>query len=1106
MRQRLIRLLPSYLLFFVAWGLPAAILSAQGVAFKALTIEEGLSQNTIWTQWRDSKGFLWFGTQEGLNRYDGYNVTVFRHDPLDSTTLSDNHVWSLYEDREGYLWIGTLRGLNRYNPQTNVFQHAANNPEQIPVLEEVQSVRALLGDGANTLWIGVDGNGLFSYSVDTQQTHHYKQDSSNPDALPSNRVYTLALDRSHTLWVGTYDTGLASFNAQTKTFIHFKSNGTKGSLSGKRVYAIFQDSREQLWVGTEGQGLNRFEPQTSTFITYRHDAKDPSSLSDNGVNCIFEDSKGQLWVGTYNGLNQWDSKRNKSTVFKRNPKILSTLSDDHIVSLAEDEAGNLLVGTYGGGLTLIDFAAKPFRTFSHDPEDPSTLLHNIIWSIYQDTRGRLWVGTEGGLSLFHSETETFEHFKHNPGNPATIPNNSVTSIYEDKKGKLWIATYGGGLCLFNPEKKSFQVFKHDPKDTSSLLNNNVGSFYEDTSGRLWLGTGTGISILKADNTFSHFTHEPGKTTSILKNAVTCMLRDTKGRMWIGSDGGLSRLNESTQEFEHYLHDPKNPSSLSSPFVYFIHEDKNGLLWIGTGNGLNLFNPDAKTFQVLREKDGLPNNVIYGILEDEKGRLWMSTNKGLSRFTPSASPEPGNWGVFRNYVPADGLQNNEYNLGPTHKGKDGRMYFGGINGFNVFHPDSIHDTSYAPPVELTGFSLFNKLIQAGKVHKDFVLPKSITYLDDLILSHEESVFTIEFAALSYSQPERCMYAYKLEGFDPDWNYTNASRRFATYTNLDAGTYQFHVKCSNPDGLWNEKSRTLSITITPPWWATWWFRMLIAISLTGLAVSIAVWRTHSIRAMNKKLEKEVAQKTRELSEQREELAAQNEELNNLNTEKSNLIGIVAHDLKSPLNQIKGLINVIRASSAPLGEETKGYMQLIENSTNRLTEMVSKILDVEAIDSKQLNVSLKAIDLSEVLRSVVERFQPEVQKKNLRIYSSIAEGIWVNADPTYTEQILENLLSNAIKFSPVNKNIYVSIVAEQNKAVCEIRDEGPGLTEEDKKKLFGKYQKLSAYPTGNETSTGLGLAIVKKFVEAMGGDTWCESEQGKGASFFVSFHRAG
>lgn len=1105
MRHKSVRLFSTSFLFFVVWALQCMPLFAQEVRFKTLTIEEGLSQNTLWAQWRDSKGFLWFGTQDGLNRYDGHRVEVFRHDPLDSTTLSDNHVWSIHEDHKGYLWIGTLKGLNRYNPQTNLFEHANNNPEQLTVLQERQSVRSLLVDGTGGLWVGVDGNGLGYHVIDTKKTIYYKHDPSDPHALPSNRICRLALDRKGKLWIGTYDAGLAVFTSQTQRFTPFKSSTLKGSLSGNRIYAIYQDSKEQLWIGTDGQGLNRFDAQTNSFIAYRHDPQNPTSLSDDRIHSILEDAKGRLWVGTHSGLNRWDTRRNEATVFKKNPNVLSTLSDNHIVSLAQDSGGQLLVGTYGGGLTLIDFDAKPFRTFSHDPEDPRTLLHNIVWSIYEDSHGRLWIGTDVGLSLFHPETKTFEHFKHDPQNPVSIPDHSVTGIYEDQKGRLWIATHGGGLCLFTPQTRRFKIFKHNPADASSLLNDQVGYFYEDIYGRLWLGTNKGISILKPDNTFENYTHDPDKASSFLKNAVTCLFKDSKGRMWVGSDGGLSRFDETTQQFEHYLHDPKNPSSLSSPFVYSIHEAHSGLLWIGTANGLNLFDPDTKTFQVLREKEGLPNHVIYGILEDDKGRLWMSTNKGLSRFTPALLPKAGNWGVFRNYVPADGLQNNEYNLGAAHKSKNGSMYFGGINGFNVFHPDSIRDNTYTPNVVLTGLSLFNKPIQAGKAYHDFVLQKSITYLDELVLSPEESVFTLEFAALSYAQPERCTYAYKLEGFDTDWNYTDASRRFATYTNLDPGTYTFLVKCSNQDGLWNEASKALLITITPPWWATWWFRVIGSLSLVGLVVLISMLRTQSIRNMNRKLEEEVEHKTKKLSEQSEELAAQNEELNNLNEEKNNLIGIVAHDLKSPLNQIKGLINVIRAS-ASLTEETKGYLQLMESSTTRLTDMVSKILDVEAIDSRQLNVSLTNLDLSEVMRSVVERFQPEAHKKHLRIYSSIIENVIVSADASYTEQILENLLSNALKFSPPNKNIYVSLVVKQQTAVCEIRDEGPGLTEEDKKKLFGKYQKLSAYPTGNETSTGLGLAIVKKFVEAMGGDTWCESELGKGASFFVSFHKVG
>jgi signal transduction histidine kinase/ligand-binding sensor domain-containing protein len=902
-----------------------------------------------------------------------------------------------------------------------------------------------------------------------------------------------------------------------------------------------------LWIGTYGGGLDLFDRKTKTFQHYKNDPRNPASLSDDRVSAIYQDQGQRLWVGTQAGLNLFDPETKICKVFDHDPKNDGTLSDGWIISIAEDPAGQLLIGTYSGGLNMLDQKAKKFETITQDPDDPASLSDKNIWSIAEDHLGRLWVGSDNGLNLYDAKTKTFKHFRHDPNNPKSVSGNNIIALCKDQKDRFWVGTHGQGLNLFNPATQTFERFTHDPNDPSSLLDNNIVTISQDRQERLWVVTNKGLNLLnEKTKKFERFRNDPQNLNyGMTFNSLSSFLEDSQGRIWVGTDGGLSRFDEETKSFEYYKHDPTNPQSLSSNFVYFIFEDKRGWLWIGTGaGGINLLDPTTKTFKRILERDGLPDDIIYGMLEDSQGRLWMSTNRGISRYTPSKDPKPGDWGEFRNYDVRDGLQNNEYAAGAYFKGRDGRMYFGGVNGFNVFHPDSIQDDPFVPPIVLTGLEIYNKPVNPGQQVGNFILNESITKVHELILTRTESVFTLEFAALSYVMPERNKYAYKLEGFDAEWNYTDANRRFATYTNLDPGTYTFRVKGSNHDGIWNEVGHSLTIVIEPPWWETWVFKLIIILGAVGSIVFAFIVRTNSIREANLNLTEAVEQKTmeltrqnailskqrkemaaqnekllqsqeeisaqhdlveqqnKELSKQREELAEQNAELNNLNREKDNLISIVAHDLKAPLKQIKGLTNIIKLSSTSADPETANYIQMIETSANRLTDMIGKILDVESLDSRQLKLKLEPINFSGVVQAIVDRYAFEARKKRIKIHSEIAERVMVNLDRNFTDQIIENILSNAVKFSPANKNIFVIVTERDACAICTIRDEGPGLTEDDKKKLFGKYQRLSAFPTGNETSTGLGLSIVKKFVDAMQGEIRCESEPGQGATFIVKF----
>jgi ligand-binding sensor domain-containing protein/anti-sigma regulatory factor (Ser/Thr protein kinase) len=1136
------RLLISGLLLAVVHVFFNQALHAQTVKFKHLSIEEGLSQLKVNCIFQDKQGLMWFGTQDGLNYYDGYTFKSFRHDPTDSTSLSNNVILSIYEDKKGRLWIGTrFGGLNLFDPKTETFKAYKHNPANPSSLSN-NMINALWEDHNGRLLVGADFGGLNLFNPESETFERLTFEAKNHKSISNERVLSIYEDNAGRFWIGTYG-GLNLFDPAEKTFQRFVHNPDHtNSLSHNWVYYIKEDSRGQLWVATY-DGLNLFNPVDKNFKRYANGGASGS----NWFTCLYEDTEQQLWIGTHaTGLRIFDPESNTIKVYLNDPHDPGTVSSNWIQAIYEDRSGRVWMATQNG-IDIYDAQELQFTTFKNEPSDAKSLSNNAVLSIYQDAADQIWIGTWSGLNLFDKDNGTFKRYTINPNSALAAESNCIFALYQDSKSQLWIGTNEAGLFHFNPSTNSFVNYKHNPRDTTSLSIDVVASFHEYDQNTLWVGTFTGGVNLFNQKTkkFQRYQNNPENKTSLSQNTVRVIYRNRSGQLWLGTHGGgLNLFDPETKSFKHFKHNSKDTTSLSSNVVRAIYEDKQGRLWIGTADGLNLFDAKTQTFKTIKEKQGLPNSSITSIQEDEAGRLWIFTYRGLSRYTPATNEliQQGIWGDFRTYDQTDGLPGTELEV--SCKGRDGTIYFGGANGFAVFHPDNMKDNDYVPPVILSGFEIFNKRVLPGKEVNNFTLPFSISQTDELTLSHNESVFTIEFAALSYFQSEKNKYAYKLTGFDKDWNYTDANRRFATYTNLDPGTYTFQVRASNNDGVWNNEGRTLKIIITPPWWNTWWFQLLSITGALGLVAFAYFLRTENIRRTNKALATIVEQKTKELkkanlvladqreelalqneklkqskeeiaaqrdvvsqqnnilSTQREELAAQNHELNTLNIEKNNLIGIVAHDLKTPLNQIKGLIGLIREAPGLANKENAEYIAMINDSAKRLTSMIDKILNVEAIEARQHNLHMERIDYADLVHTVVKRHVLEAGAKQIKFSESLEDGVFIYVDRAYTDQILENLLSNAIKFSPNERTIYVSIVATDDFAVCEIRDEGPGLHEYEKDKLFKKYQKLSATPTGNESSTGLGLSIVKKFVDAMDGKIWCESEIGKGASFFVQF----
>ncbi len=820
------------------------------IRFERISVEQGLSQSVVNCILQDSKGFMWFGTGDGLNQHDGYGFTVYKHDPEDSNSLSNNVILSVYEDQSGVLWIGTYGGgLDRFDRENGQFTHYQNDPDDPHSLSD-DAVWSIHEDQSGVLWIGTEG-GLNRFDREQERFIHYRADLNDPYSLSNNRVSSIHEDQSGVLWIGTYGGGLDRFDRSADHFVHYQNDpNDPHSLSHSVVLSIYEDQLGVLWVGTEGGGLNRFEREKEQFTHYENDPDDLYSLSSNNVRSIHQDQSGVLWIGTYGGgLNRFDRENGRFIRYQNDPNDPHSVSGNIIWSVCEDQSGVLWIGTNGGGLSKLD-REKPFIHYQTNPGDPDSLSTNGVWSVYEDQSGVLWIGTDGGgLDRFDRENGHWRHYRSDPDDPHSLSSDVVYSIHGDQSGVLWLGTGGGGLSRFDRESEQFTRYQNDPLDPHSLSNNIVLSVCEDRSSVLWIGTyGGGLNRFDREKEqFTHYQNDPHDPQSLSDNVVWSTYEDRSGVLWIGTGGGLNKFDQEKEQFIHYQNDPDDPQSLSDDNVLSIYEDQSGMLWVGTwGGGLDRFDRAKETFTRYRERDGLPNDVVYGILEDNQANLWLSTNSGLSKFNPRTE-------TFRNYDVRDGLQSNEFNSNAYHKSSSGEMFFGGINGFNAFYPDRVRDNPYVPPIVLTS------LTQGGE---DVDVGQAVESAIEATFKWPDNFFEFECAALSYTQPGKNQYAYMLEGFDEGWNYIG-TRRFGRYTNLPGGTYTLRLKGSNNDGVWNEEGISVTITIVPPFWETWWFRGIVALALVGAVTGGYRLRVRSIETRSRQLETQVAERTKELA---------------------------------------------------------------------------------------------------------------------------------------------------------------------------------------------------------------------------------------------------
>lgn len=1093
-----------YLFIFLIGISPFGFTQKHNLNFAHLDVNSGLSQSNVLCILQGSRGFMWFGTQDGLNKYDGYSITVYRRDSQDSNSLSRNYINDISEDKNGNLWIATWGGgLNKYDRQKDRFVHFKNDPLNSNSISG-NFLSCLLIDGAGSIWISTE-SGLDVFDPGKNSFIHYKSNKNDKSSLSDNGISRMIEDYQHNIWISTTNGGLNLFNRKKNTFTHFQHDAKDTtSVSSNDIVTIFEDSRHNIWAGTNGAGLNLMDRATGKFRTFRKN-KTGNSLCDDVIFSIAEDNDGVLWIGSENGgLSKFNPETGIFVNYQHNEYDDRSLSSSSINRIYKDKKGNIWIGTYNAGVSFINNDMNKFTHYRHSAFENS-LTYNNVRSIFEDDKNNIWIGTDGGgVNLFDRNTGRFIPFKHKEGNKNSICGDYVLSINQDGYGNIWIGTWGDGLTVFNPEKNSYKHYKNNPLDSYSITGNNIWAIFKDHNNNMWIGVqGKGLCRFDHDH-FKSYTHEKGNLNS---NNILSLFEDSRGKFWVGTDGaGLNRFDPKTDKSVQYTQS-ESKSSLSDNSVNCIFEDEAGNLWIGTNDGLSYLDIKTDLFTNYTTRDGLPNGMIFGILEDSKKNLWISTNKGISQFNPSTKK-------FRNFSVADGLQSNEFKQSYL-KSRNGLMYFGGINGFNEFNPDSIRDAKFDPPLVITDFRISNRKVPIAANDDDpSPLKKNITETREITLPFSHSVISFEFASLNYIPEEKKQYAYMLEHFDKTWNEIGPNRT-ANYTNLDPGKYIFRVKGLNNEGNWSSREIVLRIIITPPFWLTWWFKIFLGVGILAAFIIFYRIRVNNIKKWGQQLEQQVVERTGQLahSVQEEQRARQeaenaryetdqaNKDLEKKNKEVEQFAYIASHDLQEPLRTVSSFAGLLQKQyQGKLDEKADRYFNFMLDASERMKTLIKSLLEYSRIGRKS---ELEEVDCNTILKSVLADLHVAIREAKANI-SHMPLPV-INGYPIEIKQLFQNLIVNAIKFRkkdtiPVIK---ISIRKLKNAWEFSFKDNGIGIEEQHLEKIFNIFQRL--HNRTEYEGSGIGLSYCKKIVELHHGRIWVESVPGMGSTFYFTIRDA-
>lgn len=1065
--------------------------------FHNLTVDEGLSHNRVNDICQDEMGFIWLATENGLNRYDGYEVKTYRYYKGEAEVVKDV-VKCVFSDSKHHLWVGAseLRLFDKNQEKYAVFYPTADSSYII------RRPLRIIEDSKHTLWVVCYQQGVFSINLSTLETTHFKHNPEESNSLSSPRYETVFLDSEDRLWIGNHDHGLDLFDKKNNTFTKFRHEPSNPkSLSGSFVTSIFEDRHGAIWVGTYSSGLNAFDEVDSTFHRIHID---PENQSSDRVMTIFENLDGELYFGTRAGLYKYQPETKTFYHAAHTAHRFSPMSYNSIIRSYIDNAGVLWLGTSAGGALYTDLYLNTFRHHRSVKNNRQYLNDMQVNTIWAAENGDMLIGTgQGGVNAYDASTQLYSYYLPGQHRQNSILHNDIEAIAVDDEGDWWIGTNNRGLNSYNPKTKKFKAYQHDEGNDESLMHNIIRSLLFRNRNELWIGTINGLSVLDLQSQkFTNYYLDEDVTNNI-KNIVNAIYKDSDGNMWVG--GSIYLPDQDTFSFVIPDSIPKSHT------IYSICEDQEGCIWFASSFGLIRFNRANSTTNVYTSTHGLPANNILAILPDDLGFLWASTEVGLLKI----DPKPNREGILqvKTFSASDGLQGSHFNPGACFKDARGMLYFGGTNGFNSFNPGHIYRNPNPPhQVVFTSLEVSNSMVEIGdEVNGQVILNNSISNTQELTLNYKQDNFTISFAAIHFSAPERNTYRYRMKNYNDNW-FDIGNQRKATFINLPPGEYEFEVVAASYEGITSEEPASMKITILPPWWKTLWFRLLIVFFILALVFGSFFLRLRAIKLRNILLENQVKQKTATLLEQNKQILEQNEEIraqkdkiesiskkvHEADQAKLSFFINLSHDFRTPLTVIMGHLDSLFKKYGKAEGET---FKTMNRNISHLQFLINDIMEIRKIDKGELTLEITEFNLCEVMSNVYASFFAVAEKKNIALmYEEKYKMLPVFLDKRKVIKVLQNLISNAIKFTLQGKSISLSISEFDKRVEITVSDTGQGIEPDHQKKIFDRFFRTPDAIA--DEGHGIGLSLVKSYVEAQKGSIQVHSVPGRGSDFILTF----